>query len=482
MRGKWLVVTVLLLGVMLGAVVGLSMAQGMEAEGGAAPQALVGTGFTYQGRLNKGGNPHNGSCDFQFSLHDSVADGSQLGITQTIPTVDVVDGLFTVVLNGGGQFGGSAFNGEARWLAVAVECEEDSDYTVLSPRQALTPAPYALALPGLRTQQNILSPNVFGGWHGNGATVVGVQGATIGGGGQNGWPNQVAASFSTVGGGENNFAEGNHATIGGGAGNYAGGPEAATIAGGEGNVASGNRPVVGGGQGNRAEAEHPTVSGGWDNQATGNWSTVGGGRLNTASERYATISGGVVNTATGVVATVGGGLGNLAAYTATTVSGGEGNTASSDYATVPGGRFAVASHYGEMAYASGDFAVPGDAQTSVYVLRATTTDSDWHELFLDGEGERITVPPERTMFVYAWIVGRSSGGESAGYHFGGVIANVAGSTNWLGAWQLGSAEDDPAWDARIRDYPGEVALSVDGLGNGETIRWVAVVRTVEVAW
>jgi hypothetical protein len=51
------------------------------------------------------------------------------------------------------------------------------------------------------------------------------------------------------------------------------------------------------------------------------------------------------------------------------------NTASSWYATVPGGREAAAAHYGEMAYASGSFASTGDAQTSLYVLRRTTTDA-----------------------------------------------------------------------------------------------------------
>jgi hypothetical protein len=63
----------------------------------------------------------------------------------------VSNGLFTIPDL---DFGSGAFNGEARWLAIAVQCPGDSGYTALSPRQALTPAPYALALPGLWTQQN----------------------------------------------------------------------------------------------------------------------------------------------------------------------------------------------------------------------------------------------------------------------------------------------------------------------------------------
>ena|GEM_PF-2873554 len=51
----------------------------------------------------------------------------------------MTDGLFTVQLD----FGAAAFPGEARWLAIAVQCSGDSAYTALTPRQALTAAPYA---------------------------------------------------------------------------------------------------------------------------------------------------------------------------------------------------------------------------------------------------------------------------------------------------------------------------------------------------
>jgi hypothetical protein len=62
-----------------------------------------------------------------------------------------------------------------------------------------------------------------------------------------------------------------------------------------------------------------------------------------------------------------GGQANGSAYT---LGGGSGNTASGSFATIPGGRDALASHYSEMAYASGRFAAADDTQTSVYVLGA----------------------------------------------------------------------------------------------------------------
>jgi hypothetical protein len=52
--------------------------------------------------------------------------------------VPVTDGLFTVQLNAGGDFGANAFNGDERWLQISV------NGSALSPRQSLTPAPYAL--------------------------------------------------------------------------------------------------------------------------------------------------------------------------------------------------------------------------------------------------------------------------------------------------------------------------------------------------
>ncbi len=104
-----------------------------------APQAPVGTGFTYQGQLTDGGSPAAGSFDFQFDLYDVEADGTLLG-TVTLEDVAVTDGLFTVTLD----FGAGAFDGDARWLAISVRPgSETGDFTALTPRQALTAAPYA---------------------------------------------------------------------------------------------------------------------------------------------------------------------------------------------------------------------------------------------------------------------------------------------------------------------------------------------------
>ena len=158
---------------------------------------MVGTSFTYQGRLELDGSAVNDTCDFQVSLWDAVNAGTHIGSIQAKTNVAVSDGYFTVQLD----FGGGAFNGEARWLAIAVRCPADSgSYTDLTPRQALTAAPYALALPGLWTQITGASPNLIGGY--NGKTVGNnVIGEGIGGGGEKGEGEKMGAGFWTHSGG-----------------------------------------------------------------------------------------------------------------------------------------------------------------------------------------------------------------------------------------------------------------------------------------
>jgi hypothetical protein len=99
---------------------------------------------SYQGQLKKDGSPVNGTCDFQFSLYDAASGGTQVGSTQTKTGVSVTNGLFTIPDL---DFGTNAFQGDARYLEIAVRCPAGSgSYTTLSPRQALTAAPYALGL------------------------------------------------------------------------------------------------------------------------------------------------------------------------------------------------------------------------------------------------------------------------------------------------------------------------------------------------
>ena len=105
-----------------------------------APADPLGSAFTYQSRLTISGTNATGLYDFQFVLCDAVTAGVTLGTTN-VEAVPVSSGVYAVALN----FGASAFDGNARWLALSVRTNGGIAWTALSPRLALTPTPYAIA-------------------------------------------------------------------------------------------------------------------------------------------------------------------------------------------------------------------------------------------------------------------------------------------------------------------------------------------------
>lgn len=97
--------------------------------------------FTYQGRLTEGGQPVTGFVDFRFRLYDMNALGTQIGPMLQLPNAYVQRGIVQVQLD----FGLGTFLGQGRWVEIDVRNPATSGtWTTLSPRQAITPAPYAL--------------------------------------------------------------------------------------------------------------------------------------------------------------------------------------------------------------------------------------------------------------------------------------------------------------------------------------------------
>ena len=96
--------------------------------------------FTYQGRLADGGTAANGNYDLQFALWDSLSGGTQIASTQTLNTVVVSNGVFTVSLD----FGANAFTGASRFLEISARPTGGGSFTLLSPRQQITSTPYAV--------------------------------------------------------------------------------------------------------------------------------------------------------------------------------------------------------------------------------------------------------------------------------------------------------------------------------------------------
>jgi hypothetical protein len=112
----------------------------------AVAQVPLGPSFTYQGRLDNNAAPLNGTADLRFTLWDGATSppGVQIGAIQTVSNVTITDGLFTVSLNAASEFGAAPFDGQARWLQIAVRSPAGGGvFTTLAPRQALAAAPYA---------------------------------------------------------------------------------------------------------------------------------------------------------------------------------------------------------------------------------------------------------------------------------------------------------------------------------------------------
>ncbi|HEX6032755.1 MAG TPA: hypothetical protein VFY90_15090 [Tepidiformaceae bacterium] len=152
--------------------------------------AALGSGFTYQGRLTDGGGPANGIYDLRFILYDADAGGTQVGATVEKANIQIQNGLFTTELD----FGASAFDGNARWLEIAIRPGDSAGaYTVLSPRQPINPVPYAtyaktagtaaLALPFTQSATSAVDTSLFNiTQSGAGAAITGA--ATGGTGGK----------------------------------------------------------------------------------------------------------------------------------------------------------------------------------------------------------------------------------------------------------------------------------------------------------
>ena len=288
------------------------------------------------------------------------------------------------------------------------------------------------------------SPNLIGGSafnaiaEGNGGSVVGGGGTpallTVGVPGIGQVPlnggNVISASFATVAGGAGNTVRAPGAAIGGGARNLI--EDDAALA------------VIGGGQGHEVHtnAAFATVSGGRSNEVAG-FSLLG---------------------------TVGGGWGNRVAAT---------------LGTIPGGRAAVAASYGQQAYASGSFEAPGDAQGSLFVLRGVTSNTVPTEIFLDGTGRRMTLSRNAAWTFEMMTVARSEAGTVAGYRQAGVVWNRDGQL-FMSPAPTETLFEPPAvagWDAEATISMLNDVFQVKVTGSsGETVRWVATVRTAEVVF
>jgi len=98
------------------------------------------TAFTYSGRLNDNGVPVNGSTVFLFTVFDSAGGDTVIHGPLNSGPVDVVNGLFIVRID----FGANVFTGPPRWLDIQARVPGAATFKLLTPRQEMTSAPYAI--------------------------------------------------------------------------------------------------------------------------------------------------------------------------------------------------------------------------------------------------------------------------------------------------------------------------------------------------
>jgi hypothetical protein len=109
------------------------------------PASAQRTAFTYQGQLNDSGSRANGSYDLTFTLFGVNAGGVAVAGPVTNSAVDVTNGLFTTLVD----FGPDVFTGGSNWLEIAVSTNGANSFTTLTPRQRITPTPYAITAENL---------------------------------------------------------------------------------------------------------------------------------------------------------------------------------------------------------------------------------------------------------------------------------------------------------------------------------------------
>lgn len=114
--------------------------------------------FTYQGQLKQQGVPLSGQVDMRFTLFASedsldAVGGPLLFDDFNFPSIPAVNGLFSVELD----FGPGALH-LGQWLEIELRSPHDpSDsgaYTLLTPRQKISAAPFALSVPGLDSSES----------------------------------------------------------------------------------------------------------------------------------------------------------------------------------------------------------------------------------------------------------------------------------------------------------------------------------------
>jgi hypothetical protein len=291
--------------------------------------------FTYQGSLNNNGAPANGRYDLSFLLFTTNNGGSSVAGPLTNTATEVTNGLFMVNLD----FGSAPFTGGELWLELAVRTNGGNTFITLTPRQPVTPVPYAItagnlncALPSSELHgayaNAVTLNNPANNFAGNGVGLTNINAATLNGLGADGFWN-VSGNAGTSP--ASNFlgtldnqplelhvngqralrlepnASGAPNHIGGAPANFVDAGTAGAVIGGGGAMGYGGSALT-----NEVASDFGVIGGGAANSVWSHspWETIGGGYANVAGGPDSAIAGGTFNFVGGTGAFIGGGLSN----------------------------------------------------------------------------------------------------------------------------------------------------------------------------
>jgi len=313
--------------------------------------------FTYQGVLSTNGVPLDGVVELQFTLWDVPAGGSGPLASNAPPVLAVTlsKGFVNVPLD----FGAGPFDGSDRWLQIELRTTL-GPFTTLSPRQRISPTPYAIRAANLTgslasnglvgTYGNVVTLNnaansFSGNFAGNGAGLSNINAATLGG-------VSAAGFWRTSGNAGANPTNGNfigttdnlpfeirangvrslriEPTIVG-APNMIGGAPRNFVA--PGVIGA---TIAGGGLNN-------FFGGSSSNKVTADFGAVGGGAFNTVSDHYGTVVGGYSNLAGGPYSVAMGRSAQASGTNATAI--GYRTQASGNYSLAAGGESVASGSY-----------------------------------------------------------------------------------------------------------------------------------------
>lgn len=125
----------------------------------------------------------------------------------------------------------------------------------------------------------------------------------------------------------------------------------------------------------------------------------------------------------------------------------------------------------------------GDNSSTKYILLGTTTSNTETEI-LTTDSARIAVSSNSTVFYQVSFAARRTDatGESASWHLKGCVDNFSGTVADVGdVYEIAVAQDDVTWsvDVRADDTNDAIGVFVRG-ATGKTVKWTALVETVEV--